>query len=478
VRLDAPSDPDAPAPRTWRSEAWLLWAQALPSIGMTVGRLAIEVIDFAMVSRLGTIAQAAITPATFLLMVVSCVGMAIAATVTTFAAQAFGRGERREASAYAWQSIYLALITLPLCWPLMESMRPFFGLFKEHAPEVREMEVAFCRIAVWCVAPAIAVNGLNGFFVGVQKPMVGFFAMMAALAWCIAGNYALVFGHWGFPTMGIRGSAYATVGAWVIRAAIMFAVFLKPQYQQEFLTRDAWRPSASRFGGLIRIGAPSALQWLLDIGAWFMFLTYLIAHFGTATMAAANVCWQYMKVAFMPALGVGMAVCSLVGHAIGERRLDLARLRVRIALVMVSAYMGAAGLLFIVAPRPLMKLFSAGNPEVIAIGAAMMVYVGFFQLFDGLFHVYNNALRGAGDTRFPAEAVIVTSWGVFFCGGWAAVHWLPRLNYHGPWIACTLYMILLGMALWLRWERGAWEKIDLFAPRRRKAAEQPAPVSE
>jgi MATE family multidrug resistance protein len=454
---------DSAAPESaysWRDETRLLWRQALPNVGMTLGRLLIGVTDFVMVSLLGTDAQAAIAPATFLVFVIMCVGMAIAGTVTTFSAQAFGRGDRREAGAYAWQSLYLAAGFTLLCGPLMGCMEPLFGLF-DHAPAVHRMEVDYCRIAVWSMGPSIAVAGLNGFFVGVQRPMVGFYSVLVALLWNRVGNYALIFGKWGFPALGVRGAAVATVGAWTVRAGIMLVIFLQRGVDEEFQTRGAYAPSAARMRRLIAVGAPSAAQWLLDIGAWFLFLTYLIARFGTGAMAAANVCWQYMQVSFMPAIGVGLALCSLVGCAIGEGRPGLALYRSRIALVITSVYMGAAGLLFCLARRPLMQLLS-DDPAVIALGAGMLVWVGIFQVFDGLFHVYHNALRGAGDTRGPAVAVALTCWGIFLLGGWAAVRWAPGLGYHGPWLACTAYIVVLGLVLWRRFERGGWRRIRLF----------------
>ena len=96
-----------PEPR--HGNASQLLVLALPIIGMTVSRMLMGFVDFAMVSRLGTEAQAAISPATILVFAVLCVGMGAVSTVQTFAAQADGRGKPGQGSAYAWQSLYIAL---------------------------------------------------------------------------------------------------------------------------------------------------------------------------------------------------------------------------------------------------------------------------------------------------------------------------------------------------------------------------------
>ena len=77
-----------------------------------------------------------------------------------------------------------------------------------------------------------------------------------------------------------------------------------------------------------------------------------------------------------------------------------------------------------------------------------------------------NALRGAGDTRWPAVAVALHCWVIFIMGGYLVSRYVPSLGYHGPWMMCTAYIILLGLVLRWRFVSGAWRKIDLFGDRK------------
>jgi len=460
-----------------RPEMRSLLKLATPIIGTMVTRMAMGFVDFVMVSRLGTDATAAVSPATILVFAVMCLGMGGATSVQTFAAQALGRRQPREAAAYAWQTLYLAIVFALFCYPLTRLAGPLWALIAA-APEVQALQVAYCRIAFWSMGFAIITFGLEGFFNGIQKPSVSLIAALVALVFNAAANYCLIFGHFGFPALGIRGAAYATVIAWGVRALLLSMVFLSREIRHTFGTLLTWRFSREKIKGMFYVGGPTAIQWVLDIGAWFVFLSLLMKDFGTAAMAAANIVLQYMHFAFMPALGIGIALNSLVGHAIGEGRPNVAVVRTRACMIVTGTYMGLVGLVFLIARYPLMRLMSAdpqtlvSDPAVVSLGAGILIWAAIFQVFDAASITYMSALRGAGDTRWPAAVILLDCWLVFIGGGYLVSRLAPQWGVHGPWMMCTLYIILYGLALSWRFRRGAWRKIDLF-----KTSSAAAPVA-
>jgi len=125
-------------PATLRADAARLWRLALPSIGFAVSRLVLGQMDFVMLTWTGTDAVAAISPATILVFVVQSVGMGLAMSAQTFAAQALGRGRPKEGAAYVWQAIYVAGLFALLSWPMIAAM-PRFWDWIGHAPAVREL---------------------------------------------------------------------------------------------------------------------------------------------------------------------------------------------------------------------------------------------------------------------------------------------------------------------------------------------------
>ncbi len=443
-----------------KQEAGKLLLLAAPMILTMVSRMLMGFIDFAMVSRLGTEATAAISPSTIFVFTVICFGMGGATSIQTFAAQSVGRGRHRDAAQYAWQGFHLAILFTLFSIPAGLLSVPFWKIIG-HAAPVQALEVAYCQTAFWSMGPAILCASLDGFFNGIQKPSVGLISVLVSLVFNVIANYCLIYGNFGFPALGIQGAAIATVIAWSVRAGMLTMVFLSREFHRVYGTRISAQLDRDKMKDILRVGGPIAVQWVLDIGAWFVFLTLLMGKFGTSSMAAANIGLQYMHLSFMPAIGLGMALCSLVGHAIGEGNPDLAARRVKTGMLITGAYMGLIGLFLFVARTELTGLMSE-DPEVIRLGAGVLIWAAIFQIFDAAQITYVNALRGAGDTKGPAILVAGHCWVVFIAGGYAVAHWFPHWDVHGPWMMCTLYIILLGLALWRRWSKGQWRKIDLF----------------
>ncbi len=464
---------------------------AAPMVLMMVSRMAMSFIDFIMVSQLGTEAQAAIGPAATFAFVFACVGMGVAGAVQTFVSQADGRGRPRDAGSYAWQSVYIAGVMLLVSAPLSLTCSTWFGWIADlgqHPPVVREMEIAYLSVAVLLLAPGTLAAGFQGFFNGIQKPRVALDAVLISTAVNAVGNWVLIYGYVGIPQwsvggvalgvhvpaleLGIEGAGIATVIGWSVRALYMGLAMLRPAYDQLYATRGTDRPDLEKLRGLIRVGAPTSVQWLVDIGSWLVFQTIIIAPLGAAVMAATNVSIQYMHLAFMPAIGLGMALTSQVGYAIGARDPDNAQQRVTVALRVTLVYILLIALLLLFLPAPLIRLFNT-TPEVVDAGGIILFWMVLFLLFDALAIVHMAALRGAGDTRVPAMIMGVCSWSFQVFGALLMVKLAPQFGLNGPWSMCTLYITLLGASLTWRWRSGAWRSIKLF--RDEQAIPEPTP---
>jgi MATE family multidrug resistance protein len=451
--------PELAAPQL-RAELRQLIALAAPAVGLKISHMALGFTDFIFVSRLGTDATAAASPATLFAFIILCLGIGSVTSIQTFAAQALGRREPERAAPYVWQSFYIGLVFFLLTVPAVWLMRPFW-IWIGHPAPVREMEIAFCEIDLWSMGLAVMCCGLESFFNGVQRPGVALWSVVVAIVFNALGDYVLIFGKFGFPAMGIRGSAVATVIAWGIRLAMMLTVFLSQKFNRTFQTRHHWRLDLARLREVFSVGFPIGLQWFLDVGAWFVFLTIIMAKFGTVVMAASNIALQFMHLSFMPAIGIGIAVNSLVGHAIGARKQDLAVRHARVGLAVMMTYMVAVGAWYFLARHWIIGLLST-DASVIAAGSGILIWAAVFQAFDAIGINYIFALRGAGDTKWPSMLVIFHCWVTFIGGAYLVMHFAPGLGLHGPWMMCTLYIMLLGVSLWRRWRRGEWKKIELF----------------
>lgn len=437
---------------------------AFPLVLVTASRMLMGFIDTLMVSRLGTDELAAILPATMLLWAFFSAGIGTACSVQTFASQADGRGEPERGAAYAWQTMYYALLLVP-----------FTAAFSHYAPaiyaaiasvggqteNVRHLQITYTTITVWSMIPAVFAAGLESFFNGVQRPRITLIATVASLVTNAVLNWVFIFGHLGSPAMGVWGAGLATVIGWWARVAVLLTAFLSPAVNARFHSRRAFALHLPMLGDVFRIGIPTALGWLLEVSAWVVFLNLIAPHYGVASLAATNIAIQYTHVAFMPAVGVGMALCSQVGFAIGARRSEEAVFRTRIALRVNMIYMALAGAFLFVARYPLMRAFTA-DAAVLEVGGWIMLWVSFYQLFDAMSISFIFAMRGAGDTLWPSIYNGACCWSIFVVGGALCVNFAPQFGIHGPWLLAASYLTLLGLLLLWRFESRRWLRVKVF----------------
>jgi MATE family multidrug resistance protein len=457
-----------PLPTGW-GVPWSLALLAGPIIATMISRTVMSFADFVMVSKLGEEAMAAIMPAGISVWCLVCFGFGVVTVTNTFVSQSLGKGEHAECSRYTWQGLYVAVIlgalVLPVWW-----LAPAYFEWAGHAPEVQRLEVIYFRVSLFSIMPAIAANVVANFFNGIHKPSVGLFAAVTANSFNILGNYALIFGKFGFPAMGIAGAAWATAASSLLQLIILASFWLGPGYAKAFASRVTWRPSWKRIKRIFRVGLPVGLHWESDILGFTVFTVFMVGAYGTEQMAANNLAFKFLEVAFMPVVGLSIAVTAAVGKAIGRGRPDYARLVTRWAIGAAVCYMALIAACYMAFRYQLPGLLT-DDPEVLAWSAKLLVLCAAFQLFDAFGITMTGALRGAGDTFWPGMTTFTLTVTVFLGGGYAMMAYAPHLESIGPWIAATVYICAYGMVMSLRWWFGPWEKIDLFADRKTRPAE-------
>lgn len=464
--------------RSRRAEVRNVIAMAIPMVVTTSSRAVMDIADYVMIARLNADeAQAAILPAQIVMWSYIIIGVGIVSMVNTFASQSLGRKKYRLCSAYAWQSLYIAAFFGAIAL----AFRPFLGSLLAaigHEPQVQAMEYAYTRVALLTTAPTIAAYGIGWFFVGVHRPWVTMWSAVEANVINIAVSFVLIFGYLGFEPMGIAGAAWGTLTAVCYRMVRLLLTLLAPRAATMFASRETWRPSWTCLKGLMRIGAPCSLQWLSDVIVWAIFVTVLVGTtFGTTHLIATNTVWQYMRVAFMPTIGVGQALTALVGKSIGAGDPHRAIRETRVATLLTVLYMGTLSVIYWFYGPALIGLFN-DTPEVVAIGSTIMRCAAVFQLFDAIGIAYNSALRGAGDTFVPSMFFVISNWVIIAGCGWLVVTWYPQLGSFGPWLAASGLIIITGVFLWWRWHGRTWMKLNLFRDTEGTAANAPEEMKE
>ncbi|MGH7213649.1 MAG: MATE family efflux transporter [Tepidisphaeraceae bacterium] len=385
-------------------------------------------------------------------------GMGVLHLVNTLASQSFGAQRFEQCGRYLWQGVWFSVAFALLILPTIAVARfPF--VWSGHEPELASMEVTYYRVMLCGAVFKLTSMAFGQFLLAVNRPGLVLVAAATSVPVNVLANWVLIYGNWGSPAMGVAGAAWGTNLALLSETIILAAFAFGPAVGRRFGVFD-WRLRFDEMKTLLKVGTPAGGQFVADITAWTLFMMTVMGVFGTAAMAANTFAFRFWVASFMPAFGISSAVTALVGRYIGMGRPDLAARRAHLGFFVGATYMVSCGVVFLLLRYRFMRLFTE-DPEIIRIGATVLVFAAIFQFFDALYVIYNGALRGAGDTLVPAVAVLVLCWGITVFGGYAVAKTFPQFGPAGPWFMAMLYGIVLGAFIFTRFQRGHWRSIRL-----------------
>ncbi|HEY4238731.1 MAG TPA: MATE family efflux transporter [Kofleriaceae bacterium] len=434
---------------------------ALP---MVLARATQAVITFADAIQVKHLGEDAITATgvgglnTFMFIILP---MGAAFIIQSFVAQLAGRGDRDEAPRFAWYGLAIALvfavigaIAIPFCDDLLS--------LTKYPPALRTLMAHYMAIRLLSVLPAVGTEALGNWFGGLGNTWMQMTAGILSMVSAVFFNWLLIDGHLGAPAMGVAGAALGSVLAtWL--GFLFLAVAFWRRWGGAPKTR-AHNLSLRELRRVARFGLPNGMNWLLEFGAFQLFVNFVLPRTGNDSVAALSVVINVNSIAFMPAFGLASAGAILAGQAIGRGDHDAVWPQVKITLAAAGAWMGLLAVVDLVFPAQVLGLFNsehAGN--LIAVGTSMLMLSAAWQLFDATSMTLSETLRAAGDTTYTAVARLIIAWAVFVPSALLVVHLGG-----GPLgaMACLiLYMSLLATFLAFRFKSGAWRRIQLVEPK-------------
>lgn len=431
---------------------------ALPTVAQMASYTIMHFTDTLMLSYLGLVEPTASANASLFGFAITSVGFGTLWVVNTLVSQSYGRGDMQKCGQYLWQGIWFAVVYGLLMLPILPLAKPLFAAFG-HEPRLAHLEATYLWITLSFTAFRLAGAAMGQFLLAIDRPNRVLLAAAAGAGINVLANWLLIWGHWGFPAMGLAGAAWGTNIGGLVETALLAAFVFEPQIRSAYNAMD-WRPRMERLMTLIRIGVPSGLQFVGDVLAWAVFGMLVIAAFGTEAMAANTFIMRYMSLSFMPAFGISAAVTALVGRYIGRGMPDVAASRAHLGFRVTAVYMLICAAVFLLFRNRLMHVFT-DDSQVVKWGAMLLIFAAFYQIFDAIYIVYCGALRGAGDTLVPALATAGLCWLCVVGLGYTVATWLPQLGLAGPWTVATIYGVILGVFMWVRFARGAWRAIRI-----------------
>ena len=434
----------------WRPELRAMVALAVPVVLSELGWTAQGIVDTIMVGKLGpaAIGAVALGNAVYFTPVLFCFGLLLG--LDTLVSQAYGRKDHDECHRWLAQGVYLAcILTVPLMLLLFPASLGFapFGI----TPEVALPAASYLRILTWGTLPLVFYGATRRYLQAVGQVRVVTVTIVAGNLLNWFANWVLIYGKLGFPALGVNGSALSTVISRIfIALALLASAWSYERGRGHPLFRHWAGPSLARLRQLIHLGLPAGGQVLLEVGAWNL-VTLFAGRLTPVELAAHSIVFNYGSLSYMVPLGIASAAAVSVGHAVGASDGARARRAGWLALGMGTAFMLSAAVVYLWIPGSLVALYTR-DPEVMALGARLLVIVAAFQIFDGIQTVSTGALRGLGETRVPMLANLVGYWvlglplGLTLC-------FVFRWGVYGLWIGLLVALIVVATALIVRWRR-------------------------
>lgn len=423
---------------------------AIPVVLAELGWMAMGVIDTIMVGPLGPEAIAAAGIGTSLHMAFAIFGMGLLLGLDTLVSQAYGAREVDECHRWLVHGVALALLLTPplmvICWGVYVAI-PVLGFHGDVQPLLRE----YYAVIIWSSPLLLLYAAFRRYLQGMHivKPIM--FALISANLVNAGSNWALIYGHLGFPALGVAGAAWATLVSRVYMASVLFAaIVFYDRWRAADLPRLMGHLERASFKRLLRLGFPAASTVALEVGV-FASATALAGKLDPISAASHQIALNIAALAFMVPLGLSSAGAVRVGHAVGAQDGKRAAAAGWAAIVLGIAVTLLAAATFVMIPRVLIGLFTT-DEAVLRLATTLLFVAAVFQVFDGLQIVTTGVLRGVADTRTPMLTNLTAHWMFGLPVGYT-ICFVLGVGVIGLWIGLSTGLIIAGVVLLYVWHR-------------------------
>lgn len=420
---------------------------AYPVVLSQLGHIMVGVVDTAMVGQIGTIQQAAVALSNSLYTLVLVFGLGVSYGITPLVAAADSSKDVSQNSDLLKHGIVINTVLGILLFLLLFLLSPVLNFFNQKQ-EVVDLAIPFLNVMMLGMIPLCIFSGFKQFTEGLSFTRIAMLITIGSNLLNILLNYLMIFGHWGFPKMGLMGSCWASFIARVVMAVSMLAYvyYNKPfrKYRPGFSFKNL---SGKLTKKILNIGVPSGLQWVFEVGA-FAFAVIMIGWINPKAQAAHQVALSLAATTYMMASGLSAAASVRVGNQAGLHDREGVRRAGFSAFIMVLAFMGICALCFVLFRNTLPALFTT-DPEVIPIASSLLVIAAFFQLSDGVQVVGLGALRGVKDVKLPTIITLIAYWAIGLPMSYV-FGFKMNLGVQGVWYGLSLGLTIAAVFLFLR----------------------------
>lgn len=443
--------------QTVGGQARTLLGLGLPLVGSHLAQMAIVTTDTVMIGWYDVPSLAALSLSGSIWFIIFILGAGFAHAVMPMVASAAAREDEREVRRATRMGIWLSVIYGLAVTPLFLFFEPVLLAIGQEE-EVSRLGGIYMKWLGLSLLPALLVAVMRSYLSALELPHIILGITIFSAVFNGFLNYALIFGNWGAPELGIAGAGIASfVGSWLGFVLIaFFAVRARPAHE---IFRNLHRPDWEFFARVFRLGWPIGLTIFAETGL-FGASTIMMGWIGTIALAAHGVALQIASLTFMMHLGLSQAITVRAGQAWGRNDRDLLRVSSQAAMILSLIAAGLTVILFLTLPEFLIGLFvdpaDPDRPAILAVGTTLLAMAALFQLVDSGQVMALGMLRGVQDTRVPMVMAIVSYWMIGLPTSYV-LGFVADLQGPGIWLGLTVGLasacVLMQVRFWTRYTR-------------------------
>jgi MATE family multidrug resistance protein len=443
--------------RPWRDEARATLALAWPLILTNISQSLIQATDVLLLGWVGARTLAAAQLGTNLYVAFLIFGLGLVTASSPMIAKQLGirrhsvRDVRRTVRQAMWSAVAIVLPVWAILWQT-ETILLAIG----EDPALSADAGRFVHALQWGMLPALFYIVLRSYVAALELPIWSLVVGLAGVVYNGLINYALIFGRFGFPALGLTGAGIGSTSANLFMFLAMALVVTRHRrFRRYRLFGHFWRPDWQRFRDVWRLGLPIAVTIGLEITV-FNAAVFLMGLISAQSIAAHAIALNLAALTFMVPLGLSQAATVRVGLAYGRRDPEGIGRAGWTAFAIGVSFMAAMALLMLAMPYQLVTLFldpaDPANREVIALAVSFLFVAALFQIFDGAQSVAAGMLRGVHDTRVPMAYAAIGYWAIGLSVGVGLAFGLGWQGF-GIWVGLATGLAVVAMLMLSRWIR-------------------------
>ncbi|HWK71033.1 MAG TPA: MATE family efflux transporter [Burkholderiaceae bacterium] len=443
--------------RAWADEARASLRLGWPLILTNLAQIALLTTDLIYMGRLGADQLAAGSLAVSLYHTLMIFSMGLVSATMPMLAATLGRRRSavREVRRTVRQGLWSALLICLPMWLILWHAEAVLLLMGQR-PAMAADAAGLMRTLQWALLPYLGYIVLRSVLAALERPAWTLLVAGAAIALNALVGWLLIFGHWGFPALGLQGAGIASTCSSIAMFLGMATVLTRHRrFRRYHLFGRLWLADFKRLAELWRLGIPIAVTFTLETLVFYA-AVMMMGMIGKTALAAHAIAMQIASISFMVPLGFGQVATIRVGLAAGRRQwLGLLRAGWT-SYAMGVGFMGIAALTMWLFPHAIIGLFIdtrlPSNKDVVELAIQFLALAALFQLADGAQAVGAGMLRGLHDTRVPMMLAAVGYWvlgvpfGAFLAFG---LGWGGK----GVWVGLATGLSLVAVLLTARWVR-------------------------